>query len=951
MQINENVTLTIKPGVIIKLLGKEAGFFVFGNFLAKGTAQEPIVFTSAHDLDYTPNSDQNPAPSDWLGIFNLNQNTNLTLDYTVIKYAGQAKEPPQMVKTPQSILKQNQALAQENNEEEENNLIYTGALHIYAGSVSVSHTIISHNLVGLAIDQNAQDIINLSIHNNDIKDNKLAGAVNFNTTTYPQINLNGNYWGNPTGPYHPTANPIGQGNPVSDHIQFIPFLTQSALTPPPATPGPVLLVPGIMGSYLYNQAGEEVWPAVSQTILDPWDLHLNKLALPTDGKPTGNYLMRTSDIIRKILINDYFQGLINELEDNGYTEGENLFVFPYDWRLNIDWLAGSSTPEGVDNLKDTIMAVKQQTGADKIDIIAHSLGGLVVKRYLQLFGTTSIDQFIDIATPHLGAPKAFKILMYGDNLNFEILKIFNLNEKRVFEISQNMPAVYQLLPSSSYFNSSDPDYLAFIADIYDYDQNNIKGNLNYAQSIEFMAATGRNTYLLNQAKDFHNELDSYYPQDNSVKTYNLVACGQATIGEIYILNKEKTGQYEYGLKYISGDATVPLCSAEALKTPLAYIHHVDHAYLPSTDGVKELVLAVLTGQENNFDFSAYPNLTATKQNCALNGIQVSLHSPINLHIYDQNHNHLGLKDNGDPENQIPGAQFDIIDSNQFAFLPFTNNTNYLITDQATATGTFNARISFITNSQYTKTFYWREIPLTATQTKIAFNLNPEEQNSPLLGIDQDGDNQLDQEIQPTSILNQEEAEDITKPTTSFSVTGQTDSQGNYISTTTVTLIAQDNETGSGILKTEYYLNNNPFQTYHQPIVLTQSGQYTISYRSIDRTGNEEEWQTTTLTIISPPKTKTIAQIIKEIKAYYQQGLIKRQSLKRSLIWRLKSIEKQMKKYEKATNPRKKKVFKRIIAFRLNTIIWTLNFCYRRYLILNPAYYQLKNDLNNLINNL
>jgi hypothetical protein len=35
----------------------------------------------------------------------------------------------------------------------------------------------------------------------------------------------GNYWGDPSGPYHPTLNPEGRGDTVGDHILFEPWLT------------------------------------------------------------------------------------------------------------------------------------------------------------------------------------------------------------------------------------------------------------------------------------------------------------------------------------------------------------------------------------------------------------------------------------------------------------------------------------------------------------------------------------------------------------------------------------------------------------------------------------------------------------------------------------------------------------------------------------------------------
>jgi len=53
-------------------------------------------------------------------------------------------------------------------------------------------------------------------------------------------------------------------------------------------------------------------------------------------------------------------------------------------------------------LNDVIRLMKQKTGKPKVNIIAHSMGGLVVRRYIQIFGDESLDKVILIATPNHG---------------------------------------------------------------------------------------------------------------------------------------------------------------------------------------------------------------------------------------------------------------------------------------------------------------------------------------------------------------------------------------------------------------------------------------------------------------------------------------------------------------------------------------------------------------------
>ena len=53
-------------------------------------------------------------------------------------------------------------------------------------------------------------------------------------------------------------------------------------------------------------------------------------------------------------------------------------------------------------LKDIIEVLKQRTGAKKVNIVAHSMGGLVARDYISLFGDGSINKLILVGTPNYG---------------------------------------------------------------------------------------------------------------------------------------------------------------------------------------------------------------------------------------------------------------------------------------------------------------------------------------------------------------------------------------------------------------------------------------------------------------------------------------------------------------------------------------------------------------------
>jgi len=69
-----------------------------------------------------------------------------------------------------------------------------------------------------------------------------------------------------------------------------------------------------------------------------------------------------------------YDDLLATLEANGYVRDTTLFTFPYDWRnSNVDTAL---------LLKQKINGVKAICNCFKVDIVAHSMGGLVTRQYV-----------------------------------------------------------------------------------------------------------------------------------------------------------------------------------------------------------------------------------------------------------------------------------------------------------------------------------------------------------------------------------------------------------------------------------------------------------------------------------------------------------------------------------------------------------------------------------------
>jgi triacylglycerol esterase/lipase EstA (alpha/beta hydrolase family) len=58
-------------------------------------------------------------------------------------------------------------------------------------------------------------------------------------------------------------------------------------------------------------------------------------------------------------------------------------------------------------LASRVDAIRAATGAERVTLIAHSMGGLVARAYLRRFGAARIAQLITIGTPHHGSMLAY----------------------------------------------------------------------------------------------------------------------------------------------------------------------------------------------------------------------------------------------------------------------------------------------------------------------------------------------------------------------------------------------------------------------------------------------------------------------------------------------------------------------------------------------------------------
>jgi pimeloyl-ACP methyl ester carboxylesterase len=229
-----------------------------------------------------------------------------------------------------------------------------------------------------------------------------------------------------------------------------------AASPGEAPVPPVIIVPGILGSRLRDSAtGEELWPGSPyHMIFSPRPLALE--IDPTTLEPRPDAVI-ADDLFRSVLGTDIYGAILGTLEGaGGYVRGRpgeagdphqrRYYIFPYDWRQD-----NVVTARRLDELIEQIRRDYHDPQL-RVDVVAHSMGGLIARYYLQ-YGTTDVLGGNEFPASFAGAAKLRTVLLLGTpNLGsvsalHSFLTGYRVGPRRIpTESLATMPSVYQLLP-------------------------------------------------------------------------------------------------------------------------------------------------------------------------------------------------------------------------------------------------------------------------------------------------------------------------------------------------------------------------------------------------------------------------------------------------------------------------------------------------------------------------
>lgn len=546
---------------------------------------------------------------------------------------------------------------------------------------------------------------------------------------------------------------------------LIHFDIKSAFQEPPK-PDPVIIIPGILGSSDKN--GE--W------VIDP--------------------IFHTYD------------DLIATLEANGYEKEKDLFTMPYDWR--------ESNVLTALKLRNKINEVQAVCQCDKVDLVAHSMGGLVARQYIQSDKyENDVDQLIFLGAPHLGAPKSYLMweggtigtefniadLLFNAFLRQQAIEasFLNVNSKEIlFNYIHNpvspILSLQELLPVYSYLKDFDTGTLRNYPT--NYPKNSFLENLNTELSIKSLEQSGVN--ITNIFSDSQND----------------------TIKSIRVTDDpSRLPLWKYGMPEAldkgSGDGTVPPASSLAINiTNNTNINIVgEHKNLPTS--AEDKVVKILTGKLPATTIATAP----IKKFLSVFGL-----SPIDILITAPDGKRIGKDFATNQEvNEIAGAfysGFNASNENIFIFNPLDGE--YIVATQGTGDGSYTILADYIRE----------EVSGEAISTVSNFTANTtigREENLRL--------NFFSVAPENTTIV----PVDDLPPVTIATALGVQGTNNWYTSNVSVTLLAQDNDGGTGVFKTEYSIDNGiNWHTYSEPFVITEEEVTILLYRSQDFMGNMEE---------------------------------------------------------------------------------------------------------------
>lgn len=512
---------------------------------------------------------------------------------------------------------------------------------------------------------------------------------------------------------------------------------------PSEEPPTVLFLPGIQGSRLYRPSVDgahetTLWePSANEDVRD--------LSLNSDGTSVrGDIYTKRGDVIDEVAIGgtNIYKSFIEEMDAmKASREISDWSPVAYDWRLSVEDILNYgheidgkiyySGPERATSTPYVLQELRRLAAKGKVTIVAHSNGGLVAKLLLKQLEETNdpvlarVDKLILVASPQTGTPLAVGALLHGVDQGYQPV----LKAETARHFAKNAPMAYNLIPSEAYFDGTGSGVETPVVHFVPSTETAIftgaygtqidsalelapfvvgsegrtepaLDNLTYPQ--------GGNAFLQQEANELHEQIDNWSPP-TTLKVYQIAGWGLDTISSF---TYKKGGFFHCFLKnpcldmdlsmVEDGDGVVVTPSAHAIGEDYSNVEHLwldmdqfnkeqlfalDHASILELQELREFIKGILE------DSILLPRYITNNRPDGDNSkkLRFYLHSPLNVHLYNDDGRHLGYSDSGDTiEKEIPGSQYQEFGDITFVSVPAKVGVKLVL--KGKASGGFSLKI-------------------------------------------------------------------------------------------------------------------------------------------------------------------------------------------------------------------------------------------------------------------
>ena len=486
---------------------------------------------------------------------------------------------------------------------------------------------------------------------------------------------------------------------------------------------PIIILPGVMGSRLFSDEDctDLIWAprtlgevsGIGPQMRMDSDVYIRPCENQNDPVVTREYGA----------IDDY--KLLVDFLCHKFPDRQ-VYFFSYDFR--------QSNSMAAEDLEDFVNSLN----ADKVDIVCHSMGGIVASLYAKNNpDLNKINRIVTLGTPYCGSPMIYKCTMTNividskdedkvidDSIgNIGLALLGRLDS----ETKQSFPSVAELLPNEGYISQNNfyYDYWEWFQEYSTVLPLNGYRNINSVLYTNYSAALT----MQNQINDGEAILL------NSDKSYFAIGINKPTISSVHF-SESNNSYFLNGYEPCNGDGTVPYLSSTML-LKLSELgaeryreYEVTHGDLTKKGLPLYWVASIISGTND----ANYTN--PTKKSF----IGIKIECPVDAMI--------SIGDSilsSDPNNLITSSDFGELyfagENNDKKIFFLQDSDDYKIEIKGTDNGTMDYSIRYYDeNSEIIDERTFNDVPITG-QTEI---ITDSDNNGAIsLSIDNDSDGQED----------------------------------------------------------------------------------------------------------------------------------------------------------------------------------------------------------------